>query len=160
MKILILGGTAFLGPQIVEAAKARGHTVTLFNRGKTHADLFPDVEKLRGDRDKDEYDALKGHQWDAAVDTSAQVPHWIRKTAEALGNNVRQYIFTSSISVYPMNSFQKPGKDETAPVEQLPPGTDEKTFKMDLYGAMKAKCEQVAQEAADDEVTTLAYGRH
>src|SRR4051794_21586593 len=77
MKILILGGTAFLGPQIVEAAKAGGHTVTLFNRGKTRADLFPDLEKLRGDREKDEYDALKGRQWDAAVDTSAQLPHWI-----------------------------------------------------------------------------------
>ena len=158
MELLILGGTAFLGPQIVESAKARGHTVTLFNRGKTHADLFPDVEKLHGDRDKDEYDALKGRQWDAAVDTSAQVPHWIRKTADALGSNVRQYIFTSSISVYPMNSFQKPGKDETAPVEQLPAGADEKKFQMELYGALKAKCEQVAQEAYPNHTTIIRPG--
>ena len=70
---------------------------------------FPDLEKLHGDRDKDEYDAIKGRQWDAAVDTSAQLPYWIRKTGEVLKDNVRQYIFVSSISAYPENSFQKPG---------------------------------------------------
>src|SRR5262245_59723706 len=114
MKILVLGGTAFLGPHIVEAAVARKHTVTLFNRGKTRAELFPDLEKLHGDRDKDEYDALKVLQWDAAVDVPAQTPRWIRKTAEVLAGNVRQYVYISSISVYPMNTFQKPGKTEDA----------------------------------------------
>ena len=68
-KILILGGTAFLGPQIVRAAQARGHEVTLFNRGRTNPGLFPDLEQLRGDRDGD-LEALQGRRWDAVVDTS------------------------------------------------------------------------------------------
>ena len=159
MKILILGGTAFLGPQIVEAAKAKGHTITLFNRGKTRADLFPDLEKLHGDREKDEYDALKGRQWDAAVDTSAQLPHWIKATADVLKGNVRQYVFTSSISVYPVNSFQKPGKDETAPVEQLPSGADENRFDIQLYGHLKARCEQYVIDAyGADHATNIRPG--
>ncbi len=158
MDILILGGTAFLGPAIVEAAVAKGHKVTLFNRGKTRSELFPDLEKLHGDRDKNEYGALKGRKWDIAIDTSAQVPNWIRKTHEAIGDSVKQYMFTSSISVYPMNSFQKPGKDETAPVEQLPPGTDETKFEMELYGAMKAKCESVAMESWPGHATVVRPG--
>src|SRR5262245_30537680 len=72
MKILILGGTGFLGPHIVEAARTRGHVLTLFNRGKTHPGLFPDIEKLRGDRDGD-LKSLEGRTWDAVVDTSGYV---------------------------------------------------------------------------------------
>ena len=158
MKILILGGTAFLGPQIVEAALARKHTVTLFNRGKTRPSLFPDVEKLRGDREKDEYDALKNRQWDAAVDVPAQTPHWIRKAAEVLKGNVRQYVYISSISAYPMNSFQKPGKDEEAEVEKLPPGTDDSKFQMQLYGAFKAASEQATRDAYGKGATIIRPG--
>src|SRR5688572_27873784 len=113
MKLLILGGTAFLGPEIVRYAQSKGHTVTLFNRGKTRKDLFPDVERIVGDRDKDEYGGLEGRTWDAAIDTSANTAWWMRKSTEALKGKVGQYVFTSSISVYPLNSFQKPGKDET-----------------------------------------------
>lgn len=72
--ILMLGGTGFLGPQTVEAAIRRGHKVTLFNRGKTRPGLFPDLEKLHGDREKDDLKALEGRRWDAVVDTSANVP--------------------------------------------------------------------------------------
>ena len=72
-RILILGGTAFLGPRIVLAAQARGHEVTLFNRGRTNPGLFPDIEQLRGDRDGD-LEALKGRRWDAVVDTSGYLP--------------------------------------------------------------------------------------
>ena len=69
LDILILGGTGFLGPAIVEAAMPRGHTLTLFNRGKTHAELFPELEKLHGDRDG-KLDELKGRKWDAVINTS------------------------------------------------------------------------------------------
>jgi 2'-hydroxyisoflavone reductase len=158
MKILILGGTAFLGPQIVETALARKHEVTLFNRGKTRKELFPEVEKLRGDRDKDDYAALKGRKWDAVIDTPAQTPHWIRQAAAALGENVRQYVFISSISVYPMNSFQKPGKDETAPVEEMPPGTDDTKFQMELYGAFKAASERAVMQAYPKGGTVIRPG--
>src|SRR5262245_25908585 len=74
--ILFLGGTGFLGPHTVEAALRRGHKVTLFNRGKTRPGLFPDLEKLQGDREKDDLKALENRKWDAVVDTSANVPRW------------------------------------------------------------------------------------
>src|SRR4029077_10655722 len=86
--ILMLGGTGFLGPQTVEAALRRGHKVTLFNRGRTRPGLFPDLEKLRGDRDKDDLKALEGRRWDAVVDTSANVPRWVKTAAAVLGPNI------------------------------------------------------------------------
>ena len=76
MKLLILGGTAFLGPEIVRYAQKQGHAVTLFNRGKTHADLFPDLEKLIGDRAKSELKSLEGREWDAVIDVGASHPKW------------------------------------------------------------------------------------
>jgi 2'-hydroxyisoflavone reductase len=158
MKLLILGGTGFLGPEIVKTAQDHKHQITLFNRGKTHADLFPDVEKLHGDREKDEYDALKGREWDAVIDTSANVPAWVRGSSSALGKSVRQYLFVSTISVYPMESFERPGKDETAPVEKLPEGADEKKLTMELYGALKAKSEQVIRDAYGDHATIIRPG--
>ena len=99
LSILMLGGTGFLGPQTVEAALKRGHKVTLFNRGKTRPGLFPDLEKLHGDRDKDDLKALEGRKWDAVVDTSANVPRWVKKAAAVLGENIGHYIYISSISV-------------------------------------------------------------
>src|SRR5262245_49951031 len=134
MKILLLGGTGFLGPAIVEAGQREKHTLTLFNRGKTRPNLFPDVEKLHGDREKNDYKALEGRDWDAVIDTSGNMPAWAREGCAALKGHVKQYLFTSSISVYPMNSFQKAGKDETAEVEQWPEGADERKFSMELYG--------------------------
>src|SRR3954447_7445365 len=98
--ILMLGGTGFLGPQTVEAALRRGHKVTLFNRGKTRPGLFPDLEKLHGDREKDDLKALEGRKFDAVVDTSANVPRWVRKAAEVLGPGIGHYLYISSISVY------------------------------------------------------------
>ena len=109
--ILMLGGTGFLGPHTVEAALRRGHKVTLFNRGRTRPGLFPDLEKLRGDREKDDLKALEGRRWDAVVDTSASVPRWVKKAAAVLGPNIGHYIYVSSISVYP--DMSKPGTDET-----------------------------------------------
>src|SRR5262249_40105556 len=86
--ILMLGGTGFLGPQTVEAALRRGHKVTLFNRGKTRPGLFPDLEKLHGDRETDDLKALEGRRWDAVVDTSANVPRWVKKAAAVLGAHI------------------------------------------------------------------------
>jgi len=85
--ILVLGGTGFLGPHVVTSALARGHTVTLFNRGKTHPGLFPDVEKLHGDRDG-HLEALANRTWDAVVDPSGYVPRLVKQSAELLAPNV------------------------------------------------------------------------
>src|SRR5689334_8723539 len=100
MKLLILGGTVFLGRYLVEAALARGHEVTLFNRGQHNPDLYPEVEKLRGDRDGG-LDILRGRRWDAVVDTCGYVPRIVRASAELLAGTVDHYTFISSISVYP-----------------------------------------------------------
>src|SRR4051794_17325432 len=133
-KILMLGGTGFLGPQVVEAARSRGHTVTLFNRGKTRPNLFPDLEKLHGDRDGD-LKALEGRKWDAVVDTSAHVPRLVKASADLLAPNVKQYLYISSVSVYP--DMSKPGADETAPVGTLKDPTVEKIDEV-TYGPLKA----------------------
>src|SRR5690606_22533172 len=116
MKLLILGGTGFLGPHIVEAALKRGHEMTLFNRGKTNPHLFPDLEKLDGDRDPNVEEGLtplQGRKWDAVIDTSGYVPRHVKASAELLAPNVKQYVFVSSISVYPMDAFVNAGVDET-----------------------------------------------
>ena len=91
MRILVLGGTKFVGRHTVEAALARGHEVTMFNRGQTRPELFPDVEKLHGDRDG-KLEALQGRQWDAVVDTSGYVPRIVKMSAELLAPNVKQYM--------------------------------------------------------------------
>ncbi len=151
-KILILGGTGFLGPHVVNAALARGHTVTMFNRGKTHPKLFPDVEKLLGDRDG-KLDALNGRTWDAVVDTSGYVPRIVKQSAELLGPNVGQYIFISTISVYAEG--MKPNGDETSPLEKLgEPGSEDPKY----YGANKALSEQAVEAAIPGKVTIVRPG--
>ena len=151
--ILILGGTGFLGPHVVEAARARGHKLTLFNRGKTHPGLFPDLEKLQGDRDG-KLEALVGRKWDAVVDTSGYVPRIVRLSAELLAPNVKQYIFISTISVY--KELSKVGADETAPLNTIddPKNEDVKAN----YGALKALSEQAAEAAMPGRVTNLRPG--
>src|SRR5215218_6043176 len=114
MRILILGGTVFLGRHVAAAALARGHGLTLFNRGRTNPDLFPEAEKLRGDRDGD-LGALAGRSFDAVVDTSGYVPRIVRRTLDALGD-VGHYTFVSSISVY---ADQSQPADEDAALAQL-----------------------------------------
>src|SRR5689334_12341953 len=98
MRILVLGGTQFLGRHVVTAALERGHDVTLFNRGITRSELFPETEKLRGDRDGS-LEQLQGRSFDAVVDTSGYVPRIVERTLDALGD-VGHYTFVSSISVY------------------------------------------------------------
>lgn len=157
-RILILGGTAFLGPQLVEAARARGHTVTLFNRGKTRPQLFPDVEKLQGDRDPNKGEGLKaleGRTWDAVIDTSGYVPRLVRASARLLAPHVGQYVFISSISVY--KDMSRPGLDETAPVATTSE-PDNETIGGENYGALKALCEQEAEAAFPGRTTNIRPG--
>ena len=151
--ILVLGGTGFLGPHIVNAALARGHTVTLFNRGKTHPGLFPDVEKLRGDRDG-HLEALADRKWDAVVDPSGYVPRIVKLSTELLAPNVKHYIFISTISVY--KDHNKVGADETAPVETIADPTNEDVSHN--YGALKALSEQAAEAAMPGRVANLRPG--
>ena len=151
--ILVLGGTGFLGPHVVTSALARGHTVTLFNRGKTHPGLFPGVEKLHGDRDG-HLEALAGRTWDAVVDPSGYVPRIVTQSAQLLAPRVKQYVFISTISVYAKHDVV--GSDESAPVETIadPTNEDVKTN----YGALKALCEQAAEAAMPGRVANLRPG--
>ncbi|MFL5346176.1 MAG: SDR family oxidoreductase [Hyalangium sp.] len=152
-KILILGGTGFLGPALVEAALPRGHTLTLFNRGKTHPGLFPNVEQLHGDRDGD-LKALEGRKWDAVIDTSGYVPRIVKASAELLAPNVEQYVFVSSISVYKDGSQY--GVDENSPVATV---EDEKTEDVSqYYGALKALSEKAVQAAMPGRATVVRPG--
>jgi 2'-hydroxyisoflavone reductase len=153
LEILILGGTGFLGPHLVESARARGHTLTLFNRGKTHPELFPDLEKLRGDRDG-KLDALKGRNWDAAIDTSGYVPRIVKMSAGMLAPAVKQYVFISSISVYPEDV--KPGANESTPVQELTEPGSEEVRKH--YGALKALCERAAEAAMPGRTANVRPG--
>jgi 2'-hydroxyisoflavone reductase len=153
LDLLILGGTAFLGPEFIEAALARGHKVTLFNRGKTNPQLFPDLEKLRGDRDG-QLDALAGRKWHAVVDTSGYVPRIVKMSAELLAPNVDHYVFISTISVY--KDMAVPGADETAAVAELTEPGSEDVPK--FYGALKALCEQAAEAAMPGRVTNIRPG--
>jgi 2'-hydroxyisoflavone reductase len=118
MRILIIGGTRFLGRHLVESALARGHEVTLFNRGKTNPGLFPQVETILGDREKD-LDKLKGRIWEAVIDVAGYLPRIVRLSAEALKESVSRYVFISSISVYDDAIFKKIGIDESDLVAKI-----------------------------------------
>lgn len=142
MRILIIGGTRFLGRHLVEAALARGDDVTLFNRGISNPNLFPQVETILGDREKD-VNRLQGRIWDAAIDTSGYVPRIVRLSAEVLSPIVGRYVFISSISVY--ENFRKIGIDESYPVGKLEDGTIEE-ITGETYGPLKALSEQVVKD--------------
>jgi 2'-hydroxyisoflavone reductase len=123
MRVLILGGSRFLGRHAVESALARGHRVTVFNRGRNNGDIPDSVEILVGNRDGD-LDALRGRDWDAVVDTSGYVPRIVRETGAVIANEKTNYIFVSSLSVY--TSFAEYGLNEAAPVGTLDDPTVEK----------------------------------
>lgn len=141
MKLLILGGPKFLGRALIDAAQAYGHEVTLFNRGRTNAELYPEVEKLYGDRDGD-LEALRGRRWDAVVDTSGYVPRIVNAAAELLADAADHYAFVSSLSVY--TSSAMPGRDESAAVGTLEDETVEE-ITGGTYGPLKMLCEQAAE---------------
>lgn len=150
LRILILGGTGFTGPFQIEYALARGHQVTVFNRGRTqptvNAQLLEQVEQLVGDRDND-IEALKGGEWDAVIDNSSSVPRWTRQTAELLKATAAVYLFTSSLSVHSDNS--KIGINEDDPVIKLEDPTVEEVTGA-TYGGLKALCEEETRRAFPD----------
>ena len=157
MNILILGGTSFLGPHVVEAARKRAHTITLFNRGKTNPQLFPELEKLRGDRNGN-LKSLEGRKWDACVDTSGYVPRQVSDSATLLAKNgLKHYVFVSTASVYPDDVFKKPGVDENTPVARLADESVEKVT-AETYGPLKALCEVAAEKALPGRVTNIRPG--
>ena len=152
MKLLLLGGPRFLGRAIADAALARGHELTFFNRGRTNPDLYPEAEKLVGDRAGD-LGALRGRNWDAVVDTSGYLPADVRASAEMLGS-VALYCFVSSISVYA--HFREP-HDEDGPIAEIgdmPVNavTDES------YGPLKALCEEEARRVFGDRTLVVRPG--
>ena len=99
MNLLVLGGTRFLGRHLVQTALERGDHVTLFNRGRTNPELFPEAKKLRGDRTSD-VSALRESRWDAAVDVATFLPRVVRLSVDALRDQVERYVYVSSVSVY------------------------------------------------------------
>lgn len=141
MKILIIGGTRFLGRHLVHAALERGHSVTLFNRGQTNPGLFNDVEQVRGDREKD-LSRLAG-EWDAVIDTCGYLPRIVRISAEALIGKVKKYVFISSISVY--SDLTKIGINEDDPVGRIDDETIEE-ITGETYGPLKVLCEKAVQD--------------
>lgn len=144
MRILILGGTVFLGRHLTEAAHARSHEVTLFNRGQSNPALYPEVEQLHGDRDGG-LAPLAGRRWDAAIDTSGYPPRVVRESAELLAGNVGTYTFISSKSAYA--DMSRPGVDESAPLATLPEGASMAEMTGETYGALKALCEREVEAA-------------
>lgn len=144
-RILILGGTGFTGPAQVHYAVARGHSVTVFNRGRSQADLPDDVEHLIGDRN-DNLTALEGREWDVVIDNPTTHPKWVRSAASLLKDAADQYIFISTISVYADNS--RVGMDETTPVLEYEGEGDPLELpigqQFQHYGALKALSEREA----------------
>jgi 2'-hydroxyisoflavone reductase len=142
VKLLVLGGTLFLGRHLVACALERGHEVTLFNRGQTNPKLFPDAENLRGDRESD-LSALEGRRWDAVVDVAGRKPSVVRRSAELLSDAVDHYTFVSSISVYGLD-LPAAGLDETHPTLPFAEGTDEDDLAN--YGPCKAEAERIVDD--------------
>lgn len=160
MKILILGGTNFIGPHMVDAAHARGHSVTVFNRGQTEkrkGALKGEVERLTGDRDPDKGEGLKslnGKSWDAVIDTSGFVPRIAKASAELLAPNIKQYLFISTLSVYADNAT--PNQDESAPLGTMAdPTVETMGAQFENYGPLKVLCEKAVEKAMGADRTTI-----
>jgi 2'-hydroxyisoflavone reductase len=159
LKILVLGGTKFLGPHTVRYALERGHDVTLFNRGRTNADLFPELETIIGNRDPEVDEGLaglKGREWDAVIDTSAFVPRIAGASAKLLADNAGQYLFVSTICQY--EDWAEGG---TGGTEERPRATLEDPTTEDVrthYCALKAYCERAVEDAMPGRVTQIRPG--
>ena len=145
MKLLILGGTQFVGRALTAQALADGHEVTLFHRGRTNEDLFPETEHVHGDRDGG-IGELAGRAFDACIDTSGYVPRIVRQSVELLRDRVDRYVYVSSVSVYPDLSVPR---DETAELAALEDEATE-TITGESYGGLKALCERAVIDVYDD----------
>lgn len=147
LKMLVLGGTGFLGPHVVRHALARGHEVTLLNRGKSQPHLFPELEKLRGDRrlpGGEGLAALGGsRRWDAVIDTWPVMPRLVRESTALLRERAEHYLFVATVNVY--DGAPPPGADEEDRKAVTTVETEE--FSPEIYGAYKWRCEQIVAEA-------------
>lgn len=143
-----------MGRTLVENATKQGHDLTLFNRGKSNPDLFPDVERIAGDRDND-LELLKGRKWDIVVDTCGYVPRVVRKSAEMLKDAVDRYVFISTLNVYA--DFSKPGTDEESPLGKIKDETVEEVTG-ETYGPLKVLCENVIRQVYPDSSILLRCG--
>ncbi|MBT8078465.1 MAG: NAD-dependent epimerase/dehydratase family protein [Gammaproteobacteria bacterium] len=151
LSILVLGGTGFIGPHMVREALRRGHEVTLFNRGRTNNELFPDLETLIGDRDNG-LDELKGRTWDAVIDNSGYVPRHVHDSASLLSSSVGHYLYISTVSVYA--SFANPLSEDSPLATMDDESIEEVTG--ETYGPLKALCEKRAEAAiGSDRLTVL-----
>jgi 2'-hydroxyisoflavone reductase len=146
MNILVLGGTGFIGPHMVREALRKGHSVTLFNRGRTNNTLFPDLETIKGDRNNG-LDGLKGRKWDVVIDNSGYVPRHVQDSARLLSDNVGFYLFISTVAVY--KDFKQPNHEDS-PLATLEDETVEEVTG-ETYGALKVLCEQKAREEIGDD---------
>ncbi len=175
LKILVLGGTRFLGPAIVDHALARGHDVTLFNRGKSNPEMYPQLEKLKGNRGshgdprpRSETDptprrapepvdlkSLEGRTWDVAIDTSGYWPEFVEASSKQLAKQVGHYVFVSTISVYPQFGKDPTAIDEETELVGLKQREEYKGFD---YGAFKALCEQACEAAMPGRVANVRPG--
>jgi 2'-hydroxyisoflavone reductase len=168
MKILILGGTVFLGRHLIDAALARGHEVTIFNRGRREAEIPADVERLTGDRHGD-LAPLRGRSWDAVFDTSGYVPRVVRASASLLADAAEHYTFVSSVSVY--KDTRVPGIDESYEVATITEEQLRAVESIELvdgeivarqygewYGALKALCERAVEEVMPGRACNVRAG--
>jgi 2'-hydroxyisoflavone reductase len=151
LKVLILGGTGFIGPHFVDALTAGGHKITLFNRGKRDPEVKPGIEQLLGDRNG-QIDSLKGRDWDVVIDNSGYTPSQVKATAELLKDHVRRYIFISSIAVYA--DFAKAGVDEAYKLVELKDPTTE-VVNGETYGGLKVLCEKVVETTYGKRATIM-----
>ncbi|MBI1382314.1 MAG: NAD-dependent epimerase/dehydratase family protein [Planctomycetaceae bacterium] len=154
MKLLVLGGTRFVGRHTVEAALARGHDVTLFHRGKSGPELFPECEHVLGDR-RIGLEALGAQEFDACLDTSGYRPSEVRRSAEFLESRVGRYAFVSTISVHAHP--ERSGADETAELAPWDPTQGEELNEAS-YGPLKAACERIVQASFGERALVLRPG--
>ena len=155
LRILVLGGTGYIGPHLVEYALSRGHAVTLFNRGRTKPGLFPKADQLVGDRNQpDGHAALKGRTWDVAYDLPAANPRWVLNATAALRGNVKQYVYVSSTAAY--KDFSRSFPDETHPAQD--PAPIEPSVPPAAYGPNKVRCEMLVREAFGTGATIVRPG--
>ena len=150
MDILILGGTGFIGPHMVREALRRGHSVSLFNRGRTDRKMFPDLPLYTGDRNNG-LDSLKGHTWDAVIDNSGYVPRHVTDSAKLLNMAVSQYLYVSSVSAYASFAISNHEGSPTGILDD--PTTEEVTG--ETYGPLKALCEKRAAAEIDADKLTI-----
>jgi 2'-hydroxyisoflavone reductase len=156
MRLLVLGGTSFVGRAIVSDALSRGHDLTLFSRGKTGPELFPEVPRAIGDRDTGDYASLAGGEWDAVIDVTAYVPRHVNEVLDAVDGRFGRYILISTGSVYDHAGAPEASMDESA--ARLAPelGTEEITG--ETYGPLKVACEDVATSRLADRATIVRPG--